>query len=169
MKEFLHCVFLISLNLTALAQPGEWTWMNGDSIANPSAVWGIQGIPDSANTPQGLYECAQWQDLDGNFWLFGGIDLGWQEYQNAMWKYNPLTLEWTWISGSQNCCQDGVYGVQGIPSINNYPGSRKVAATWVDLDGNFWLFGGEGQDKNGTTGDINDLWRYDPVTVNGHG
>jgi hypothetical protein len=54
---------------------------------------GIQGVADSANIPQGLYESAQWRDLQGNFWLFGGIDLNWGDYQNAMWKYDPVTLK----------------------------------------------------------------------------
>ncbi len=61
----------------------------------------------------------------------------------------------------------GVYGTPGTPSANNIPGGRQEAAAWVDLNGNFWLFGGEGEDKNMPTTDngiLNDLWEYHPGT-----
>ena len=62
----------------------------------------------------------------------------------------------------------GVYGTLGVPSANNFPGGRSNAVTWVDTDGNFWLFGGYGYAATGA-GLLNDLWMYDPRPANGHG
>jgi hypothetical protein len=45
-----------------------------------------------------------------------------------------------------------------------YPGSRNFATAGTDVSGNFWLFGGYGQDSTGATGDLNDLWEYKSAT-----
>jgi hypothetical protein len=60
--------------------------------------------------------------------------------------------------------QVGVYGTQGIPAAGNVPGGRFFAASWIDRNGNLWLFGGIGVDSTGSTGgDLNDLWEFDPA------
>jgi N-acetylneuraminic acid mutarotase len=41
------------------------------------------------------------------------------------------------------------------------PGGRFSSATWTDDDGNLWLFGGWGYDKNGVNLWLNDLWKYE--------
>src|SRR5690606_31124810 len=65
----------------------------------------------------------------------------------------------------------GVYGTKGQPDPNNSPRARGgsynsgSAASWVDKQGNFWIFGGVGYNKaNATLGNLNDLWRYNPYT-----
>ena len=58
----------------------------------------------------------------------------------------------------------GAYGTMGIPSATTIPGSRHWGATWTDAAGNFWLFGGEGLPAIGTSGWLNDLWKYTPAT-----
>jgi Chitobiase/beta-hexosaminidase C-terminal domain len=47
----------------------------------------------------------------------------------------------------------------GTPAASNFPGSRYNAASWMDSEGNFWLFGGQGYDGSGTLGVLNDLWK----------
>lgn len=49
------------------------------------------------------------------------------------------------------------------------PGSRWGAAAWVDVAGNFWLYGGWGLDSKATNGNgaLNDLWVYTPNAVAG--
>jgi N-acetylneuraminic acid mutarotase len=78
------------------------------------------------------------------------------------------TSEWTWMGGSSalgsNGGQSGVYGVLGSPAAGNAPGGRYAAANWTDSSGNLWLFGGWGYDANGTSGYLNDLWEFNPVT-----
>jgi N-acetylneuraminic acid mutarotase len=74
--------------------------------------------------------------------------------------------EWTWIGGSNtesnSYGQIGVYGILGSPATGNIPGGRDSGATWIDSNGNFWLFGGTGLDAKGNYGWLNDLWEFDP-------
>ncbi len=75
---------------------------------------------------------------------------------------------WVWMSGSSavgsNGSQPGVYGTLGTPAAGNIPGGRTMASSWTDSNGNFWLFGGFGDDANDTAGYLNDLWEFNPST-----
>ena len=55
-----------------------------------------------------------------------------------------------------------VYGTQGTASVGNVPGARYSASSWIDANGNLWLFGGGEYDSTGAVGNLNDLWRYSP-------
>jgi N-acetylneuraminic acid mutarotase len=68
--------------------------------------------------------------------------------------------EWGWMAGSQAINQIGTYGAIGTSGPNNTPGGRQNAATWTDSSGNPWLFGGYGEDSNGTLLPMNDLWKF---------
>lgn len=53
----------------------------------------------------------------------------------------------------------------GAASAANLPGTREGAATWVDSNGNFWLFGGLGMASSpNTAGSLNDLWMLDSTS-----
>src|SRR4051794_35137340 len=100
----MHCAF---------SQAGEWTWMSGDSVSRKEAVYGIQGIPSILNHPPTVYEGCEWTDNSGNFWFYGGIhqdSLGQTESCGDLWKFNPSTLEWTWMNGPGIPSQLAVYG-----------------------------------------------------------
>ncbi|MEM7299242.1 MAG: LamG-like jellyroll fold domain-containing protein, partial [Bacteroidota bacterium] len=59
-----------------------------------------------------------------------------------------------WVDGSQE--------VRGEATlIKTTPGPRQGASSYVDDEGNFWLFGGFGHDFTGQTGYLNDVWKYD--------
>jgi N-acetylneuraminic acid mutarotase len=73
---------------------------------------------------------------------------------------------WTWISGSNDINQLGVYGVKGVENPSNKPGGRYAYASWIDNDGNFWIFGGMGYNNDTTIGYLNDLWRYNITSQN---
>jgi N-acetylneuraminic acid mutarotase len=79
-----------------------------------------------------------------------------------------IQAEWAWMGGSttvgSNGGQPGVYGKMGEPAAGNTPGGRHSPSSWTDSDGNLWLFGGEGHDAIGTTGELNDLWEFNPST-----
>ena len=80
---------------------------------------------------------------------------------------NPqIANEWTWINGSSTVGALGVYGTLGAPSANNVPGSRYGASSWIDSNGNLWLFGGYGYASTGSLDSLNDLWMFSPITGN---
>ena len=148
---------------------GHWTWVKGSSLTDQNGVYGTKGTPDAANVPGSRSYATSWIDASGNFWLFGGEGYGsaslTADHLNDLWKYNPVSGEWTWISGSDVTYQVGVYGTKGTASATNVPGSRSYAASWIDSNGKLWLFGGWGLDSDlFGSGDINDLWQFDPVT-----
>jgi hypothetical protein len=137
---------------------GEWTWMSGGNSANQPGVYGTKGVPAADNVPGARFWAVSWTDASGNLWLFGGGI-------NDLWKYTPTTGEWTWMSGSNTGGQPSVYGTKGVPAAGNVPGARNPAGSWMDLNGNLWLFGGWGYDANGDLGHLNDLWKYTPAAA----
>ena len=163
MKNILGLFFVLS-GITSgnklFAQPGEWTWMNGS--AGAVAVYGTQGVPSPLNHPASIYEGCEFRDQQGNLWLFGGDNSLYAD----LWKFDPLTAEWTWMGGPGIPQACGNYGVKGVPAATNWPGSHAFGAyTFVDNSGNFWLFGGWGLDVNCVVGALNDLWTLDLSTL----
>jgi N-acetylneuraminic acid mutarotase len=135
---------------------GMWTWVSGSSTANAKGSYGTQGIAAIGNVPGCRNLATGRADNTGNFWLFGGTGMdsaGTQGTLNDLWKFNPVTKEWTWVSGSNTANATGVYGSQGVASAADVPGARAGAVSWIDGSGNFWLFGGGG---------LNDLWQFNP-------
>ena len=156
---------------------GEWTWMSGSSTVNanggPSGVYGTLGVASTVNVPGGRQLADSWTDSSGNFWLFGGYGFdsaGIDGDLNDLWEFNPVSKAWTWESGSsavpqQYYGQPGVYGTQGVAAVGNVPGGRYIAVRWTDSSGNFWLFGGQGDDSTGEqSAFLNDLWEFSPTT-----
>jgi N-acetylneuraminic acid mutarotase len=140
---------------------GEWTWESGSKLPNQNGVYGTQGMPAPGNVPSSRYWGVSWIDSAGNFWLFGGAEVGapgQSEFLNDLWKYSDG--EWTWVDGSTQINQPGVYGTKGSPGMSNDPGSRQQSLSWTDAAGNLWLFGGNAFDSVGSEGLLNDLWEY---------
>jgi hypothetical protein len=63
----------------------------------------------------------------------------------------PRTNGRGWAEAARWRLQPGVYGTLGAPAAGNIPGGRSDASSWTDSSGNFWLFGGLGNDANGGT------------------
>lgn len=146
---------------------GMWTWMDGEKTVDALPVFGIKGIPAAENTPGSLYQAATWIDKSGNLWLFGGSSTS-KGFLNDLWKYNISSGKWTWIQGDDTTYAIGKYGKKGVPSSSNRPGARVASVYWTDHSGNFWLFGGQaavmGTEGLWVAADLNDMWKYDPVT-----
>lgn len=169
-------LFLLLTTLHTHAQ-NQWTWINGDQTVNNNGRYGTQGTPSPSNIPGSRFGAGTWTDRNGNFWLFGGQGNG-ESFSgplNDLWRYNPGTQQWTWISGGKLPRERGVYGREGESSPNIFPGARENPVTWVDNQGNFWLFGGLGYGRernddddddndNRSIGLLNDLWRYSPAS-----
>ena len=142
-----------------------WTWMSGDSAVNKNGMYGTLGIPGAANTPGSRYDAVSWTDATGNLWLFGGISVGIsgsESFLNDLWRYDPVSSTWTWMSGDSTINKNGVAGSMGMLSPGNKPGARSGSVTWKDKAGNFWLMGGRGYGTKGG-GYLNDLWKFVPT------
>lgn len=147
-----------------LSAQSVWTWMKGSSTSGSTGNYGTKGVAAATNEPPARYQAAYWTDQSGNFWLFGGVVNG-DEY-NDFWKYDVSANQWTWMGGAQATTnQVGVYGVQGVPSVNNYPSARGYGANcWTDNNNNLWLFAGFGYDPVSNLGALEDLWKYNITT-----
>jgi N-acetylneuraminic acid mutarotase len=165
----------------------EWTWMSGSSTVTcstpglgdfcgaPGQYSGTLATYTSGNVPAGRFGAMGWADNGGNLWLFGGmtmVEAGVDTYLNDLWEFDRDSNQWIWMGGSAAvpcptgvACSGvpGVYGTLGSPSSRNIPGAREFSATWVDSQGNFWLFGGQGMVANGGNY-LNDLWEFNPAT-----
>ncbi len=140
----------------------EWTFIGGSDLINRQGDYGTKGVSAPTNFPGSRYGAAEAVDGTGNLWMFGGGDGN--PTLNDLWKYDPLTEEWTWVSGTnQLCCQSGVYGTKGTPSTSNYPGSR-FSTMVADDSGNLWVFGGSGIGSGPQADFLNDLWKFNIAT-----
>ena len=148
-----------------------WTWMGGAAIANQPSVYGAIGVAAAANQPGAREFPVCWVDNAGKFWMLGGFGFGssptqtFPQRMGDLWKYDPLTNLWTWMNGFNSNLQNGIYGTLQTPSASNRPGCRMGSASWTDLNGNLWLFGGRGFPATGPSeGFLNDLWQYNVIT-----
>ncbi len=135
----------------------QWTWMGGSSVEGQSPAFGTQGVPAPGNIPGSVYNSRTWTATNGDFWVLGGG-------ADGLWHYYVSSNEWAWIEGNSNYLAAGVYGTLGTSAPANNPSARAQPAGWTDLSGDFWLFGGEGFDASGNSGNLNDLWVYSPST-----
>jgi hypothetical protein len=161
--SFTVALLLPGLSSIAGAQQRDWIRLGGPTDVLP--VYGKLGVPSPSNTPGAREGAATWIDADGNLWLFSGVAEAFQvdaPFPNDLWEFDVSTLEWTWISGSDKTNQLGVYGTLRVPAKDNVPGSRVGALTWVDADGDLWLFGGDGQNISPDARNFNDLWVFRP-------
>ena len=143
-----------------------WTWIMGSYLAGAGGSYGTKGIDASSNTPGSRAGSIFWTDKNGTFWLLGG------NYFNDLWRFDPDSLKWTWVSGSNTAAAPGDYGKVGVTNASNVPGGRLNGASWVDAQGVFWMFGGKGYDSTGLIpvvppvpvypGLLNDMWAYRP-------
>jgi gliding motility-associated-like protein len=232
-----------------------WTWMGGSNTLNSAGSYGIVGLPLPTNIPGARRHAVTWTDKNGNLWLFGGRGFsanGQEGFLNDLWRYSIALKQWTWVNGSTQVDQKGVYGPRSDDNLivdgdnngnggrgndddddddsgrgnddddddngsngngggnggrgnddddddggsngndggntggndnggtgntdneeeqnNNtgnqdddeepFPGGRWMSTSWVDNDGNLWLFGGQGYSSRDDLDDLNDLWKY---------
>nr|MBP9923182.1 T9SS type A sorting domain-containing protein [Bacteroidia bacterium] len=158
MKRLTFLLFIF-YSLNCFSQAGEWVWVKGDTVTNNMGTYGVQGVSNINNTPPSLYEACEWTDTSGNFWLYGGLSPA--HVFADLWRYEVGKNEWTWMKGLHIPNHLGSYGVKGVPSPNNYPPASSFGVnSWVDLNGNFWMFGGSNQPYKV----YSDLWKYEIAT-----
>lgn len=114
--------------------------------------------------PVNCSRASAWIHPSDQLYMFGGSTPA--GLTTNFWTFTPETLEWrklSGITGPDKCA--GQYGTMGIASKNNFPGCRDGAATWVDKQGNMWMFGGSGFDNFSRRafaepGLLSDFWMY---------
>jgi hypothetical protein len=160
----------------AHGQTGQWSWVSGSYNTNTAGVYGTLGIPAPGNSPGSRRYASSWTDKNGNFWLFGGDGYDANDAENTLndlWEFNASLQEWAWMGGysvvpcaaGSDCpAYFGVYGTLRTASAENSPGGRTGATSWMDKNGNLWLFGGLCIDSTGNDGWCNDLWMYSTTT-----
>src|ERR1017187_5162494 len=136
----------------------QWTWMKGPKIGDQPAVYGTKGTPDTGNTPSGRWIHSKWKDDNGNFWIFGGQDNAVHTFGD-LWRFNPTTNVWTWMSGTSTPNDTTTIGTPCIPAVNNKPGNRMENRSCWTRCGNFMMFGGANPSHF-----LNDLWNYNVAT-----
>jgi hypothetical protein len=150
------------------------TWTTTDSVGiQRKWMFGGVGYPLASTPPQpvSIITDDRLNDLwvfvngteDNGFWIPANLpictDSGGKLFASV------ISLEFLDLTGS--------YGTQNVANPNstdgscttgNYPGGRWGSATWSDAAGNLWLFGGQGYDSVGVSGDVflNDLWKFVP-------
>jgi N-acetylneuraminic acid mutarotase len=143
-----------------------WTWAGGSGTSvQTDAVGTYSTTPSTTNIPGGRHDMTVVRDAAGAVWLFGGQGLGaasFSSYMGDLWKFDPATLVWSWMSGSNQPNVAPVQGSLGVPDPANVPGGRSAAGLWADGSGNLWMFGGIGVRPQGQP--ENDLWRFNIAT-----
>lgn len=75
-----------------------------------------------------------------------------RQYTRSVGCTFPASVE----SGGWASKSNGYYVGVGVANESNFVSSRTHAASWVDKDNNFWIYGGSSIDSTGT-----ELWKYD--------
>lgn len=152
---------------------GDWTWVAGSSTSSTSGTqtgaYGTRGVPGPTNTPGPRQRATSWTDASGKLWLFGGYGFdahGTAGSLNDLWRFDSDEGVWTWMAGSDSANPLASYGTRGVASPANVPGPRFGSTAWAAQDGAFWILGGYGIDSTDSTGNLGDLWKYDPATQN---
>jgi N-acetylneuraminic acid mutarotase len=96
--------------------------------------------------PSARYGSATWKDANGKFILFGGADEN-LATKNDFWVYDPISNSWS-------------IGYSNTP----LPSARCFSATWTDVTGNLWLFGGRKDFYENDNTNLNDLWNFSYMT-----
>ncbi|MFP3596360.1 T9SS type A sorting domain-containing protein [Chryseobacterium sp. SIMBA_029] len=91
-------------------------------------------------------DCARWNVNDEFIYLYenrsGNVNF---------WMFDTAIKQWKKLNDTSTAN----YGVQGVASATNFPGDRVGAVTWVDNNGDLWMYGNAYFPKQ------TDMWKYD--------
>jgi hypothetical protein len=135
----------------------NWTWVAGPNTVDDNQVYAGAG-PQSGNSPGAMSEMTLAIDGQDRILVFGGRGrdtAGSRSALHDLWRFDGT--DWERLSGSGLSAQAGSFGTIGVASNTNIPPAMSVSRSWVDLDGNFWNFGGNTSNFR----EQNALWRFD--------
>lgn len=114
----------------------------------------------SGNHPSPRQGAMLWNDKKGNIYMFGGEGIeetGEVGVFNELWSFNLITQSWELKKGNRKVNQKVERYAKSIESINTQPEGRKGASTWVDKNGDLWMFGGRGFDN---VSNYDQMWHF---------
>lgn len=160
----------------------NWVYIKGPGITSGGNSYDftsyekIAGLVEDENTPGGTGKFgAQWNDSEGNLWIYGIYGKFTNEVNNTsyssvdLWKFNSVQKKWQWINGNENSFFKSYtgdlinYGTLNTENKRNAPGRRLDAMSWTDSTGNLWMFGGQVTSVNSY---YQDLWMYNKASNN---
>jgi N-acetylneuraminic acid mutarotase len=143
----------------------RWTWVHGPNTVDEDGVYGTQGTGAVANNPGARHSTTGWIDSSGDLFLFGGFGYdeisGVADELNDLWQYDVSGDTWAWVTGAKTSGEANTVTTIGTLNPSDRPGARYRASSWIDSDGHYYIFGGVGIDSAVTTGNLNDLWKFD--------
>lgn len=157
----------------------NWVWIKGNVVDYLNTVTTYQklaGLLENENTPGGTATFgAKWTDEEGNLWIYGIYGTFDNENNTSgyssvdLWRFNISEKKWQWINGKENSFYKiygdlADYGTINVENKNNSPGRRLRAMSWIDKNGNFWMFGGTSE--NNRYFFYQDMWMYNRITDN---
>ena len=143
---------------------GVWTWMGGSDTQNNAGSYGVLGVPSVNNYPGARSNNYFWKDDAGNFWLAGGARWVANVMYQDVWKFNPNTLEWTWIKGPPGSGSSSPVGLLCDADENNREGARyENRAIWKICDNLVVNYCGVYSTATIYPALRNDLWGYMPA------
>ena len=141
---------------------GIWTWISGTGNASDTGSYGTIGVPSANNYPSARETTLFWQDSSYNFWLAGGaggkISSSSPLMFQDIWKFNPYTLQWTWVKGAEGD-DSTMVGANCVADVMNKPGPRyENRANWKICDDLIITYSGFNDFVNANG--LNDMWAY---------
>lgn len=85
----------------------QWAWMGGGG--STAGVPGTLGTPAAENIPMGRQDAVGWTDANGNFWLFGGLNMS----SGGFDYFNDLSVQVT----GETPPPKGTFPAAGSPSV----------------------------------------------------
>ncbi len=131
-------------------------------------AFAAQSPANPVSPPGGAhYSAVSWTDASGGLWLFGGcraMEAGDGKTLDSLWKYDRAADTWGLLESGSTADRPGIYGTVGKAVAANNPGAGTQALSWTDGLGVLWCLAGVNYTGATTVGNLNDLWKYDPVT-----
>ena len=116
-----------------------------------SKRWMVLDTIDTTDRPNPRFGSITWT-RDGRMYLFGGKSI--EGYHLDIWFYTSedgWRKEW-----SREVNSKGNYTHHREFSIHSYPSARIYTTSWLDRDGNMWIYGG----MDALHGILSDMWMY---------
>ena len=138
----------------------EWTWMSGSQLPNDTGNY--SGTCNNGHPAGRGEDKAAYMDHQERVWQFGGTTAVSNDNFNDLWMYDPASLQYKLMHGTNLLNQPATYGQLNIADPANIPHSRDGGIMFGDSLCHIFIFGGISRHPNPNT--YNDVWKFMPDT-----